>query len=272
MKAIRTVCPVVRGVSRKAVLRGFLWTAVAGWVLWSGASCALGSAARVRLRLPVLPGHWKEAFPGLTFLVVFPDPSGRTVTAAGAQDQVIGCSKAGNTPILAYPAGVAGEDEQGVPPGLLRPAGALYPLDLDQESTEPTISLTWEDGPLALLVSRLQAVGMEVALLNAGRLRDRLRLERDPWDLDLEAIAQELARGSFSAWDIDPLADRAVELRVGQGTWFLESPFASPIDVSASPELLLPKLSLGMHELFSTTGSWIRLYVQEREVTVMPRR
>ena len=238
----------------------------------AAASCSMGPSALVRLELPDPPAPWKQAFPALTFLVVYQDSSGRRATGSARRELMVECSKSGNSPLLAYPTGVPGEEAEGVPPGLLRPAGALYPLDLDPQATEPTLRLSWQEGPLAALVSRLRDGGMEVSLLNTARLKERFGTFQDPWELDLGSMATELARGTFSAYDVDRLPLRDVAVVSGPGTWFLESPLAAPVDASGAGELTLPRIGPGPHNLFSTDGSWLRVYVWEREVTVMRRR
>jgi len=235
-------------------------------------SCGLGPTALVRLVLPDPPAPWRQAFPELTFLVVYQDSTGPRVTVTAMREVTVECGKAGNTPVLAYPAGIPGEDEQGVPPGLLRPAGALYPLDLDPRSEEPTLNLSWQEGPLAALVARLQENGMEVSLLNTARLQERFGTFQDPWDLDLESMATGLLHGTFSAYDVDSLPLRDAALVPGPGKWFLESPLSPPVEASASGELTLTQISPGSHSLFSTGGSWLRLYVWPKEVTVMRER
>ena len=208
----------------------------------------------------------------MTFLVVYQDPTGRPMGVPADRELTVECSKAGNSPLLAYPAGVPGEETGGLPPGLLRPAGALYPLDLDTGSPEPTIHLTWQEGPLAVLVSRLAAIGMDIPLLNTVRLKERFELQEDPWNLDVDSMATELASGKFTAYDVDCLPLREVSLASSPGRWFRESPLSAPVDASESGELTLTQISSGSHNLFSTGGTWIRLYVWEKEVTVVRQR
>ena len=81
-------------------------------------SCgAFGPLAHVDVLIPAPPPHWTRAFPDLEFRLVFPDSAGREqvvrVTDPG-KPFAIDCSKAGNTPILAYPCSARDREEETV--------------------------------------------------------------------------------------------------------------------------------------------------------------
>jgi hypothetical protein len=235
-------------------------------------SCALGPDARVIVELPPLPEHWARAFPELSFLIVYPDAAGmerRALTESGARSAVIWCSKAGNTPVLAFPQTARDSGTGDGRRGLLRPAGALYPMSLDDG--EQRLNLCWEDGPVASIIARLRSLGRDASLVGAARLAKYLRQEPDPWELDLDGMAEKLARGSFSAYDIDPLPGRAVMVTTGPGEWFFESPFAALLLIEAGTALHVPRLSQGMHYLFSVNGALLKICVGAQGVTVGAR-
>ena len=125
------------------------------------------------------------------------------------------------------------------------------------------LALSWEDGPAALVIARVAGEGRDVSCFNVPRLCRFLREHEDPWALDLEAVAQQIARGEFTAWDIDPLPCRAVEVCPGPGTWFLESPF-SPSFPAKEGTVFLPLVPFGMHELFALDGQGWTLQVDEK--------
>jgi hypothetical protein len=253
-----------------AVMRHLLPSAAIACLLCS--SCRLfGPAADLTVVLPALPAHWRAAFPDLKLAVVLTDPSGkeRRVTGiAGDSTLSIACPKRTNTPILAWPLssrdGIRGPGE----PGYLRPAGALYPLSLDSGAAGPTLMITWEQGPLAVLMSRLAAAGRDVSLFNAERLDSYLRKHPDPWMLDLDAMAQRIADGSFTAYDIDCLPTRDIRFAPGPGTWFFESPFAGIVTAADDSAVDMPGVSLGQHALFSLEGGAWRVQVGAREMTL----
>ena len=231
-------------------------------------SCAwFGAEAHVGVTVPEPPEHWASAFADLGFIVVFTDCEARlqSVTLANPiRCAEIACSKAGNSAVLAYP--VTARDT-----GLLRPAGGLYPLDVVEGAGHSRLALSWERGPVALLMRRLSDRGFDTSLVNAGRLVSYISAHPDPWALDLDGIAEKLIAGCFSVYDIDLLPARDVSLAPGAGEWFLESPCAPAVKTADAENLLLPRLSFGMHALFSVQGGRILISVLEKE-TVVGRR
>jgi hypothetical protein len=151
----------------------------------------------------------------------------------------------------------------------LRPAGGFYPLSLRDFQGQQVLEVTWQDGAAAMVVERLVREGRDVSVFNVPRLRRFLEESGDPWDVDLDAVAEKIARGEFSAWDIDRLPTREVEVFPGSGTWFLESPF-SPSCTAENRRIRLPTVSLGGHHLLSLDGACWRLEVGPREVLLAP--
>jgi len=227
-------------------------------------SCTwFGSQADLRISIPQPPEHWVRAFPDLTFVVVFPDTGGwrRVIATDISQPTVITCVKAGNTPILAYPVSAGSI-------GFLRPAGGLFPMDCVDFGEPPHLALSWQDGCLALIFKMLAERGFDTSLVNAARLASFVDRHADPWALDLDAIAERLILGDFSAFDIDLLPTREVTVRPGAGEWFLESPCASPRSVMDEAEITFPRLSIGMHMLFSVEGRRVGIWVGETETVI----
>ncbi len=214
--------------------------------------------------IPPPPPQWASAFPDLGFELVFPDADRewqRIKVTDLDQSTVISCRKAGNTPILAYPvAGNAG--------GFLRPAGGLYPEDCIDQGDPARLLLSWQNGCLAHIFRHLAQRGYDTSLVNAERLASYIAKHSDPWSLDLQAIAEKLIRGDFSAYDIDLLPARDVTLKPGEGQWFLESPFSPVCRIGDSELLTLPGLSLGLHALFREEGGMIRISVGENETFI----
>ena len=239
-------------------------------------SCgAFGPLAHVDVLIPTPPAHWIRAFPDLQFRLVFPDSAGREqavrVTDPGKR-VAIDCPKTGNTPILAYP--VSAKDPQGETgqAGMLRPAGGMYPGSLDESSPRPTLALDWRDGAAATVLLRLLSIGRDTSLLNAARLARYFRDVEDPWNLDLKLIEEKLAAGKFTAYDIDKLQCRNVDVNAGTGEWFLESPFSTVTSSTGEGALSLAGVSLGMHGLFSMDGRLKMINVGRTETAVRPIR
>jgi hypothetical protein len=235
-------------------------------------SCsAFGPGAEVVVTLPAVPDHWRAAFPDMSFLVVYAGPSGderRMTGPVGGSQLTIACSKRTNSPILAYPIAARDAARGQGEPGFLRPAGGLYPLSLDPDASEPTLLLTWDQGPLAGVVHRLATAGWDVSLVNAERLATYLMKHPDPWMLDLDGVAQKIAEGAFSAYDIDLLPCRDVRVASGPGAWFLESPFAGLVPASDAGTVDLPGVGLGEHALYSIEGGVWRMQVGAQETTL----
>jgi hypothetical protein len=239
-------------------------------------SCgAFGPRAHVDVLIPAPPAHWTRAFPDLQFCLVIPDSPGKEqtvwVTDPG-QPVAIDCPKTGNTPILAYP--VSAKDRNGGtgPAGMLRPAGGIYPGSLIESSPRPTLVLDWRDGAAAAVLSRLLSAGRDTSLINAARLVRYFRDAEDPWKLDLEQIEGKLAAGKLTAYDIDELPCRNVEVKVGTGDWFMETPFSAVATVNGEGTLGLAGVSLGMHGLFSVGGRLFVIDVGSVGTTVLPVR
>jgi hypothetical protein len=235
-------------------------------------SCgAFGPLAHVDVIIPNPPSHWTRAFPDLRFRLVFADSSGQeqvvTVTDPG-KTVAIDCPKTGNTPILAYP--VSARDPQGEKgqAGMLRPAGGMYPDSMDETSARPTLVLDWRDGAAATVLSRLLSLGRDTSLINAARLARYFRDAEDPWKLDLNQIAEKLAEGNFTAYDVDELPCCDVVVNAGRGEWFTESPFSAVASVTGEGVLSLAGVSLGIHRLFSVDGRLVVIDVGRNETAV----
>jgi hypothetical protein len=227
------------------------------------AGCSWFSASlEVRVRLPELPEHWRQAFPELYFELACPEadpPRAGTLPSGFARLRL---PKRANWPVLAYPWA------RGV---RLPPAGALYPLDLaaDGESLE----LSWEHGPAAEVLQALAGEGVDVSLVNGARLLAEMlaRSSGDPGSLDLGHLAVRLASGEFRVTDIRLLPAQELALEVPLGTWFLESPFRPAQSLDPGQALLLPAVPLGRHRLFAVDQpGGFDLYVSEQEVLLVP--
>ena len=244
---------------------------IAGMVSLS--SCALAQPGqRAQVLLPPPPAHWQAAFPGLAFRLSARDGGGtpaQVIAQDWQQPVEIECSRAVNTPILAWPFVPAGRAAVPVGPGLLRPAGGFFPGGLRSFRGGQVIELSWEDGAAALVVDRVAAAGRDVSRFNVPRLCRFLREKGDPWSVDLDAAAQRIAEGEFTAWDLDRLPSRDARVTPGAGSWFLESPFSRPC-AAEQGVLLLGDVPEGSHRLFSLSGACWRLEAGEGVTLLVP--
>jgi hypothetical protein len=235
-----------------------------------GGCALLAPAVPVRIGIPRPPAAWLHAFPDLRFRLAYVDAGGRGATLDVVEwwlPVAVPCAKTGNAPVLAYPLPSAHADPGA--PGGLRPAGGVWPGSAAAGADGEVLELSWEDGALASLLFRLRAAGLDVSLLNAGRLRDRFRRAADPWDLDLEGIADALARGELTACDVDELPVSPVLIRAEGAYWFLESPLKEPV-AARDGVAALPAVSLGEHGLYSSDGRFVLFQATEQGVVALP--
>jgi hypothetical protein len=225
--------------------------------------CSWFSATvEVRVQTPVPPERWGEAFPELRFELACPegDPVQCFVEPGGQAS--LRLPKRANWPVLAHPWARGAR---------LAPAGGLYPLDLDPGGD--CLELRWEHGPAAEVFQALIREGFEVGRVNARRLVEEMlaRSSGDPFRLDLQALAAQLASEEFRVTDIRLLPAQDIALEVPPGTWLLESPFRPAQCVATGEALRIPALPLGAHRLFAVELSGgFALYVSEREVLLVP--
>jgi hypothetical protein len=223
-------------------------------------SCDPGPWQGVVVALPEAPEHWQAAFPGLRYCIEYLDPEGAwryVIAAADTRGVTIPCARRANTPVIAWPLTVR-ETEA---PGPLRPAGALL-------AGPAELKLTWEGGSLACVMKRIVDAGRDVTLFNTERLADYLGKADDPWNIDLDGVAQSILSGGFSAYDINARESRDISVTVGAGAWFLESPFGGTGEPDREGAVTLPGITLGCHALYSTGGRLIRINVESQEVTL----
>jgi hypothetical protein len=252
-------------------MKGFRLSLVAA--LLSVLSCSfLALEEEVTLLCPTPPVAWQIAFPGLGFRVVTTDSRGAPLVTEVTdwRDPVsLRCLRTANAPIVAWPYEPGNPQSPVCVPGPLRPAGGFFPLSLRASGNRQVLELSWTDGPAALVIARVAAEGRDVSRFNVPRLCLFLRESADPWSLDLDAVAQRIAQGEFTAWDIDPLPCRDAEVEPGPGTWFLESPF-SPTFEGNGGRILLHRIALGTHRLFSLSGRSWTIEVGENECVIAP--
>ena len=146
-----------------------------------------------------------------------------------------------STPVLAWPFW----PERGLLPGMMRPAGALFPWDACGQK----ISVSWQGGVHALFWKELALAERPSAPASAAEARrlpwyfdwprfaDLLESENisqavreDPWLADWKSIAGRTIQSGF---DRRRIASRAfTELAVPGlgGRWIGSSPFAPPLD------------------------------------------
>jgi hypothetical protein len=214
------------------------------------------SAERFPVRVPALPEAWAAALEGLGpphWRFVWNDADGLLARA----DTGPGYGAALSLPhewasaVLAFPFW----PEQGIMPGMLRPAGAIFPFD----ESGGTLRLSWEAGPTALYYRRMAAGLPEdtkrrpeyfdwprfQALLSSGELAEELT--RDPWLADWDYVAQKTLESGFDKRRIKPKKTgecriKAADLPAAAAleTWYGASPFSGPVEMAEDGSLAFP--------------------------------
>ena len=228
--------------------------------------CELFSPSiQVKLSLPPIPAHWQWAFGNLKFQLLFSGPDGEEecrIIPAGSDQIEVCINKRHNSSFLAYP--LIGDDEIRLPP-----AGALYPLNMGEGNT---LVLSWEQGVAALIIFRLSTGGSDISTFNTLRLSQEI-MERgrpDPWVLDIDYIIDKIALGAFRVTYIKAAPSRDIELPVNPGSWFMESPFARPIEIEKGETLILETVTFGFHLLFSLSpGEYYSLFLDDKETYIL---
>ena len=215
-------------------------TALAGCNLWPGQQVA---------RLPLLPEPWQQFAITLRLTVVDgKDGRERRLPDARPGDAVmLPVGRHTATVVLAEPVVV------GPPPRQLRPAGAVVPVSLDGKGV---LQVTWERGPLAVLVRDLWRGGTNPWLINLQRLDQEIhdRAQGDPWALDRTAVLAALQENRMRAAAVRPLPKHVASLKLPAGRWVWWDPFALPLHGDGKIALMV-EIASGYHLLLHDSGS-----------------
>lgn len=218
------------------------------------AGCSLiGDSVEIAIVLPPTPSLWEpvvQAEGRSLFLVRSPgrgrEVEERVVAApdrAGLPACRVVLPKRANRAVVAFPV-VQGR------PDLLKPSGALFP---SASAGGDSLRLSYRDGFVALLLSKLSERGQLVESLNSERLQAEIqkRSGGDPWLIDGEAILGLLAGGSFRADRIVRLPAYELALSCAPGSrWAAGDPFLPELRGDAGGTLTLVGIVPGFHCLF----------------------
>jgi hypothetical protein len=214
------------------------------------AACSEGPArSSYKPVLPVVPSNWQEVMGDPHWRLEWLDEGGAWRKWEGhpgseAPDISVLCEW--TTPVLAWPFW----PEKNLVPGIMRPAGGLFPWDASGEK----LSLSWIGGVEALFWKEL--AGAERSDKKAEdrlpwyfdwpRFRELFESEnipetvrQDPWLADWKEIGRKTVQSGFDRRRI--VSKKFAELAIPGmiGLWIGSSPFASPISVEPGESLLL---------------------------------
>jgi hypothetical protein len=201
-----------------------------------------------RAGLPPLPETWAALLPPPHWRLEWIDRQGRkqNLDAAPGEAPALDFVQGRAGAVLAFPCW----PERNLPPGLLRPAGGIYPFDLEGDR----LILSWRGGVDAWVWRELAAAidtpegeapppARRPENFDWPRFRKELEHEdlaaeirRDPWIADWAAFSRKTLRSSFRRSFIAPRSRKellipASAIPPGQeGPLIGPSPFAEPIN------------------------------------------
>jgi len=213
--------------------------------------------------LPEIPKHWSEIL-GEPYWQLEWIGSGGTWQewegAPGRAPPYISLMEEWSSPVLAWPFWPS----WGLLPGMMRPAGALFPWD----TCAGNLTLSWEGGVLALFWKELALAKRPSAPTTATearrqpwyfdwpRFRELLASENIPqavredlWLADWQSIAARTVQSGFDRRRI--VARQFTELAIpgAGGRWIGSSPFAAPLDAQAADTLVV--------KVTNTPDTWV---------------
>ena len=213
--------------------------------------------------LPELPEHWKEILEEPHWRLEWIGEGGAWRERDLLPGQIppdIALMAEWSTPVLAWPFWPGRE----LFPGMMRPAGALFPWDASGEK----LTLSWKGGVLALFWKELALAERPSAPASASesrrlpwyfdwpRFRELLESEsisravrEDPWLADWKSIAGRTIQSGFDRRRIVPRPLAGLDIPGLGGRWIGSSPFAPPLDASKDGPLTI--------NVSDTTDTWV---------------
>jgi hypothetical protein len=211
------------------------------------------------LTFPDLPEAWLEVLGEPCWRIEWFDKKGYMQsgeispgTAAGAD----GIMQEWTTPITAWPYW----PERGIKYGVMKPAGALFPLDVSGNR----VNLSWNGGIDAIFYRELAMLGSEKRLpyhFNWVRFRELFQgdelpeeILKDPWLADWKSIAEKTAVSGFDRRRISARKYSILSLAApAPGPWIGESPFM-PVSGWQEQENVTLKVTEAASSYFCPTG------------------
>lgn len=195
--------------------------------------------AEITLMLPAVPDPWKAWEEMIDYSLSYTDREGtRQLASAGRYDKRLSLrvQKSDISVFLLFP------------PSGFRPAGAVYPDDMEDGGRLP---LSYERGCVAEILSLCLRKGIQAECINIERLSREVKKvsKGDDWTIDRELIIEKLAYGTMSANAVKRLPLFTVSIPLPEGRWFLGNPFR-PAVTSTGGTVLLEDMPPGFHTLF----------------------
>ncbi|MDR0636108.1 MAG: hypothetical protein LBF87_03420 [Treponema sp.] len=228
------------------------------------------SAALYEIEFPAMPEAWRELLGEPRWRVEWISPQGAESLESSGNAPTLALIEAWTNPIIAYPFWL----EQGLGPGMMKPAGALFPFDVEGKR----IRLSWQGGIEALVYRELASAALlankesrQPFYFNWPRFRELLadpslneEARSDPWLVDWKTFCLKTAQSGFDKRRIAPRETEPLLVPLNAETyWIGSSPFAPPF-IQASGESLRLEVSCAIDTyvcaegmLRCTQGAWI---------------
>jgi hypothetical protein len=193
------------------------------------ASCGdLAMRDSYKLSPPALPAHWQELLGPALWRIEWFDGNGEARSVETASPVNTDIVQEWASAVIAWPFW----PEKGIPCGVMKPAGAIFPLD----ASGGTLNLSWQGGVDAYFYLQLAAVAHEKRTpyyFNWQRFRELFSNEaipeeivRDPWLADWRTISVNTVSSGFDRRRI--VSEKRDNLNVAipaDGPWCASSPF-----------------------------------------------
>jgi hypothetical protein len=204
------------------------------------------SRSAYTLRLPDIPPAWEALLGVPDWRIEWVSPAGSKATRVirGNAAPEISLPETGTSPVSAWPCW----PDRDIPPGVFRPAGALFPFDVSGAD----LRASWRGGVDAVLFWELAAatppdsaptVPRLPVNFNWPRFRELFAenggineaVRQDPWLADWTSIAQKTVQSGFDKRRLVPRSRGELAVPVGNGPWTGTSPFADALYFEAPP-------------------------------------
>jgi len=227
------------------------------------ASCTDRFPSGYLLELPQLPEPWVSLLGEPCWRIEWIDPDGnKKMTDIMLNDEPpqnieIELPVTWTNPVTAWPYW----PERNLIPGFFKPAGALFPFDVNGNR----MRLSWEAGVDTVFYWELAFNNEEnYARLPVNfdwpRFRELFNPEtlseavcEDPWLVDWRSAAEKTVNGNFDRRRLVPQKTVAMEIPVPESAWYGSSPFAKPL-VFADGEPSIFPLRPGVNVWISEAG------------------
>ncbi|MDR2757811.1 MAG: hypothetical protein LBB78_00350 [Spirochaetaceae bacterium] len=225
----------------------FVFTLLTGLILGSCENRIIPSAYRAEFPPP--PPEWENVLGPPWWRVEWINPDGQIEILETDASSVPGLDimVEWTTPVIAYPYW----PERGIAPGILRPAGALFPFDAEKNR----ISLSWRGGIDAWVYLCLRDAGgggdagnrqphyfdwpRFRLLMESSDIDEEVRL--DPWLTDWQDVAARTVQSGFDRRRIKPAPREDLPVTIPQSGLYLgTSPFREPRFLEKDETALFP--------------------------------